>query len=226
MSGWSLTLDRTVFIATRCGSFSCPHCGPKKQQRMAIMCELAAPNKLITLTVNPRFYKDPRDAFDQTRRQLSQLAKTIRLERGEFEYLRVIEATKAGWPHYHLVARTPYVPQATLSRAWRSLTKAPVVDIRKIDERLGVFGYVFKYLGKQVSIPWTKRRISWTRNFFQKAQRDDNPGLQLELLKFHKADLAATFVDSFPGALIERFGTNVFIIKERCPPGPPADASP
>lgn len=215
LTGWSLTLDRRVFIGTCCGAFSCPHCGPRKQFKMAIMCELACPTKLITLTVNPSLYKEPREAYDETRRQISEMTKKLRAILEEFEYLRVLETTTKGWPHYHLVARCPFIKQHVLSKMWKEHSGAPIVDIRSIDQQLGVFGYVCKYLGKQESVPWTKRRISWTRNFFKKAERADHPGLQLQLTKMHRHDLATHLEMYCKNCIVTRVGGSLYIIEER-----------
>lgn len=37
--------------------------------------------------------------------------------------------------HMHVIADVPYIPQAALSAEWDDLTGAPVVDVRRIDER-------------------------------------------------------------------------------------------
>jgi hypothetical protein len=216
---FSTTLDSQVLIGTRCGTFACPCCGPRKQAKMAILTELACPNRLITLTIRPSCYKDPRDAYDQTRRQLSQLSKGLRLVLKEFEYLRVLEATKAGWPHYHLVARCPFIKQTVLSKMWQKLTNAPIVDVRRIDQAQGVFNYVMKYLAKQVEVPWTKRRISWTRNFFQKTERDDRPGLELVRIKRDRDHVTEVMDRLPPGQDVIQLGDNLFRIKVVGPPG-------
>lgn len=37
--------------------------------------------------------------------------------------------------HIHAICEMPYIPQAALSSVWEDLTGAPVVDVRRIDER-------------------------------------------------------------------------------------------
>lgn len=37
--------------------------------------------------------------------------------------------------HMHVIADAPYIPQVALSSVWDDLTGAPVVDVRRIDER-------------------------------------------------------------------------------------------
>ncbi len=136
--------------------------------------------KLITLTVNPKSYETPREAYDDTRRKLSQLACSIRRKFSRFEYLKVLEVTKAGWPHYHLVASCGYIPQPWLSHRWDELTGARIVDIRKIHKGDDVYFYILKYLSKCKHIPWTNRRVSWSRGFFPKKTQPKGFPLGLE----------------------------------------------
>jgi len=163
----SQSLDTLVVIALSCKTWSCPYCGPRKMRALAVRVREAEPNKLVTLTINPALYENPRAAYDQSRRQVGELARSLRVELGEWEHLRVLETTKKGWPHYHLVVRAPFVAQWKLSQLWQRLSGARIVDIRQIKERDNVFSYVCKYLAKQTAVEWTKRRISWSKHFFK-----------------------------------------------------------
>lgn len=167
---YSHYFGQSIILAMTCKRWGCRYCGQRKSIALACRVQLAEPNKLITLTVNPAAYETPRDAYNHTRRKLSELSKVIRHEHGSFEYLRVLEVTKKGWPHYHLVARSGYIRQQWISDAWSSLTGAPIVDIRKIQKIEHVYQYVVKYLMKQTYIPWTNRRVSWSRHFFPPAE--------------------------------------------------------
>jgi hypothetical protein len=178
-------------------------------------CELAKPTKLITLTVNPEYYVFPRDAYDKTRRQVTELAKKLRKPGKEFEYLRVLEVTKKGWPHYHLVARTPYIPQKQLSDLWASMTGAPIVDIRTVQQSTNVFKYVLKYLCKQTYVPWTNRRISWTKNFFPKPEEQphrQNPYINRRRCHHHPADALEKYAD---GKLITEVKVGIWHITDQ-----------
>jgi hypothetical protein len=151
----------------------------------------AEPNKLITLTVNPSRWTDPRAAYDGTRRKISDLSKLLRKKYGEFEYFRILEVTKKGWPHYHLITRSSFIPQAELSTLWKGLTGAPIVDVRQIKKVGDVYWYVVKYLAKQAYIPWTDRRATWSRSFLVKT--DFVPDSPLDLVapktdRMHPAD--------------------------------------
>jgi len=177
--GYSEELSRWCVIQIRCKRWGCRHCGERKMTHYAWRCQDAKPNRLVTLTVNNPLWETPRQAFDETKRQVTALAVRTRRLYGEFEYFKVLEVTKKGWPHYHLIVRSKYIPQHYLSDLWNELTGAPIVDVRKLKKSKDVFFYVMKYLAKQKYIPWTNRRVSWSRSFFDDTPFDSGPGLRL-----------------------------------------------
>ncbi len=163
---WSAYHEAYVLIALTCKRWGCRYCGERRASLLASKVAEAKPNRLITLTINPKFHETPLSAYKSTTRKVSELSKKVRKLHGSFEYLRVLEVTKKGWPHYHLVCRSKYIPQYLLSEIWASLTGAPIVDVRMIRKHQSVYRYVLKYLCKQKYIPWTDRRVSWSRGFF------------------------------------------------------------
>lgn len=84
----------------------------------------------------------------------------------EFHYLLVWETTKRGWPHAHILARTSYLPQRALSRHWKHLTGAPVVDIRRVTDHRGPTHYLAKYLTKSLAAPAHLKRYRTSRHFW------------------------------------------------------------
>lgn len=166
--GHSITLNTQVVIQIRCKRWGCPSCGRRRITHLTHRITDAAPEKFITLTVNPQFFESPRAAFERTSPKIQKLTQRIRRNYGTFEFVRVTEVTKAGWPHYHLMACCKFIPQQKLSQWWAELTGASIIDIRLIKKAAHVYKYVLKYLSKQKYIPWTNRRVSWTRNFFPK----------------------------------------------------------
>jgi hypothetical protein len=155
-----------------CKSWSCAYCGIVKRAQLAADVKIAAPNRFVTLTTTGHDVRTPRETFDATRRQISELAKLYRREGRSFEYLRVIETHESGYPHFHLLVRSPWLDKQELSHRWCHFTQAFIVDIRKVSNDDRGIQYVMKYLGKQNSVPFTKRRLSWTRNFFPKKPPD------------------------------------------------------
>lgn len=226
VEGWSTTLDAWVIIANECKRWSCPICGRHKVTRYATMVASAQPNKFITLTCNPAMHENPRAAYDATRRKIPQLTTRLRRRYEEFEFFRVLEVTKKGWPHYHLITRSPYIPQAELSDLWKELTGAPIVDVRKMDRSTNAYWYVVKYLGKQAYIPWTDRRATWTRNFFP--ANDFTPGESLGIHQLHFANYHPSDQVRWtrPTAILERYSHNAWMVvgstKDQPPITPPA----
>lgn len=165
-TAWSEALRRSVVISVGCRRWGCPFCGRRRVAALARRVEDAAPNRLITLTVDIKLWESPRAAYDGTRRALGPWTRAMRRD-GPFEYLRVLELTKRGWPHYHLMVRSGYRPYAEVSRVWAELTGARVVDVRQIKQRDSVYWYLVKYLAKQAYCDFTERRVSQTGKFFK-----------------------------------------------------------
>jgi len=80
-------------------------------------------------------------------------------------YAKIVELTKAGTPHLHIIANVPFVAQTWLAAAWKELTGSFIVDIRKVDSRRGVAGYLTAYLTKALEVPTGMRKWSAARGF-------------------------------------------------------------
>jgi hypothetical protein len=213
--GYSQDLEETVIIGITCKRWGCRFCGQAKIRKLAAIATEAKPTSLVTLTVDPALHENPRHAYDQTRRKVATLSQQLRKAYGEFEYLRVLEITKKGWPHYHLVSRCPYIPQAAISTVWATLTGAPIVDIRKIKRTQDVYYYVIKYLSKQHYIRWTDRRVTMSRHFdlTSKVEREDR--LHLIVTERHNYHPAAYLWHNYHGYFIEQIGPLVFVTRGR-----------
>lgn len=210
LSAYSMTLERRVFLQLRCKQWDCPHCGPRRIAHLTAKCVEAKPNKFVTLTVNNSLYESPREAYDKTRKHVTTLTRTIRQELGSWEYMRVLEVTRKGFPHYHLIARGPFVDQMWLSARWQLLTGAKIVDIRRIKKQVDAARYIMKYLYKQKYIPWTNRRVSWTRGFFPDP-KEPAPE-KLNLIDVHREGMwpASFFAVYHEGWPIERLGPDMW----------------
>lgn len=196
LHGFSPPLDRWCVIALPCKRWGCRHCGERKIVRFGWRCADAKPNRLVTLTIANALWETPRDAYDGTKSKVSEFAVRLRREHGEFEYFKVLEVTKKGWPHYHLIVRCPYIDQKEMSNLWATLTGAPIVDVRAIKKTADVYYYVVKYLGKQKYIPWTDRRVSWSKNFWQDADWKAPPKIEL---------VETTVLDEHPDVILRKY---------------------
>lgn len=117
--------------------------------------------------------EDPREAFDRTRKSVAELFRWFAKTGRKHEYVRILEETKLGYPHYHFLLRGErYLPQEEISSLWQQLAGSPIVDIRAIDDG-HTAKYVTKYLAKQDAVPFTTRRVSSSRNFFTKEPKKE-----------------------------------------------------
>jgi len=185
LTAWSFKLGQSVIMAITCKRWRCRFCGPQKVRKLAAITRDAAPTTLITLTVNPKCHHSPHDAWRMVQPKIARLVAKIRRNQKEFEYLRVLEATKKGWPHWHFVARTGWIEQRWLSNEWDALTGARIVDIRRIKQQSEVYWYVVKYLAKQTHIRWTDRRVTITKKFSASVAPKPKGGLILDQFERH-----------------------------------------
>jgi hypothetical protein len=156
-----------ILVPITCKRWGCSYCAPRKIKKLAFLTSHAEPNRWIRLGVKPENYPGPKEAWQDTSPKLPELCKVLREKTGECEYLRVCELHKSGFPHYHALLRSAFIPQKLLSDTWGSMTGARVVWIAKIDQTFSSFRYLTKYLTKLHRIEWTDRHVSYSRNFFR-----------------------------------------------------------
>lgn len=77
------------------------------------------------------------------------------------DYIRVIETTKSGLDHIHMIYRGSYIDQALLSHYWNDIHQSPIVDIRSVkrtDRHIrGAARELAKYMAKD-----GYRRYAWS----------------------------------------------------------------
>ena len=211
-----------VLIQITCRRWGCPYCGPLKVKRLAAQNVAAKPTRLVTLTVDPKLWDSPLDAWKRTSQCVSRLAQKLRRSHGEFEFCRVTEATRKGWPHYHLVVRSGFIQWTTIRDEWRALTGATIVDVRKIKDALDINRYIVKYLAKQEHIPWTNRRVSCTRRYVPADFNTARPSKRsLSLPSYHRYHPLRYADEVLQDFTLERISANVW----KCDP-PPVDDFP
>lgn len=157
-----------LVVPLRCKCWHCQDCREINRRLVLRRLETAAPTHLITLTCSQKAFSTPYLAFRHLSAAVPNLVKRLRRQfpAVTFQYLLVWETTRAGWPHAHLLARTSYLPQRALSRHWRELTGAPVVDIRRVTSARGATAYVAKYLTKTLAAPVRCKRLRTSRGFW------------------------------------------------------------
>lgn len=149
-------------IPATCGRWNCGQCGPRKARRLRKRLAQTTPTRLITLTLRPDPLESPADALKRANRAWSILWRRLRRKHGQqaVGYAKIVELTKAGTPHLHIIAEVPYIAQRELSGQWKELTGSYVVDIRKIRSAAGIGGYLTQYLTKALEVPSGMRKWS------------------------------------------------------------------
>lgn len=209
---WSEKYRVTAIAMLPCKRWGCVWCGRRRVRRFALKCEAAAPNRLLTLTTDAKQFITPREAYDHARKAWSALTVWWRRHHGELAYFRVLESHKNGYPHFHACLRSAYVAQAQLSTKWAELHHSPIVDIRRIKKKAGVFCYVTKYLSKQTYISYTNRRLSWSRNFFPKEEKPAPPLGRLDIRQRLDSPPSLSLLRLFPGRVAEQLTPTLWMI--------------
>jgi len=159
-----------------CRSWNCETCRPKRKAQLLAQAASGQPTKFITLTANPRVGASPRDRLRMLSAGWRNCVK--RLHRlypsHEIEYMAVVEGTKRGEPHLHILYRGPWVDQRKLSAWMAHFADAPIVDVRAVRGRREAVRYVAKYISKKPEQFGTAKRY-W-RSYHYSAPREE--GLQ------------------------------------------------
>ncbi len=216
--------QRLIFCLLPCQTWGCRPCSNNKVRRIAYRVNLAKPNRLLTLTVDPALYSDPRHAFDETRRKVPDLIKALRPRFGEVEYLRVTELTATGYPHYHLLVRSGYLPHCVVRDRWSQLTGASIVDLRQIHNRFRTYTYLVKYLAKMHNLGWSTRHMSYSRNFFPPEDEKPPPLDDLSERKIDNLHPSHYLRLQYPDDSIEVLSPGVFALMRPEPPFAPDSA--
>jgi len=134
-----------------CRSWNCEHCAPIRQRQLVAQARSGRPNRFLTLTINPEVGESPDDRRAILARALHIVIQRARREHpnSEIEYFAVVEATKRGEPHIHVLLRSPFLPQPQISAWMDELAASPIVHIESIDSEGKAAAYVAKYAGKE-----------------------------------------------------------------------------
>lgn len=209
---YSLAHASSVLISLPCNQWSCRYCAERKTRKLAVKTRLAEPNRLLTLTVDPKLWENPRAAFDGTRGKVPDLISTLRHTFGDIQYLRVTELTAMGWPHYHLLLRSKYLPHAVVRKHWSSTTGATVVDIRQVDKSWCAYRYLIKYLSKLHKIEWTERHVSYSRTFFPPDPPDPRPGLELQEPRVYNQHPSSILFSYYADVAVQKLTESLFLL--------------
>jgi hypothetical protein len=126
----------------------------KLKRRLKSLKDLSMDNGIfLTLTTGPRLFASLLDAYQGLMKNFHKLMMFLKKRLGNLRYISVIELTKSGLPHLHVVILgiNYLIPQDELSQIWSKYGQGIIVDIRRIGKGFrgyNVFKYVLKYLVK------------------------------------------------------------------------------
>jgi len=143
-------------------------------------CASGTPNRFITLTVNPRIGESPADRLLLLARAWRVTVQRLRRRYvgHTIDYFAIVEETKNGEPHLHILFRGPFIPQAYLSACMGEIIDSPIVDIRQIKGAREVIRYVAKYVTKAPHHFGTGKRYWSTQDWEEPADSKKDPSAE------------------------------------------------
>jgi hypothetical protein len=158
-------------VPATCRRWKCPRCGRRKARILAARIARTKAKRFITLTYRPRPDKSPQEALDELNHAWRTIWKRVKRAQGARAagYVRIVEVTRAGWPHLHLAVDCQFISQENLSTWTEELLDSPIVDIRAIKTEKGLARYLAKYLTKQSEAISSRRRYGATPQFLPPA---------------------------------------------------------
>lgn len=113
-------------------------------------------------------------------------------------YFKVIEYTKQGWPHIHVLIAGPPIPHWWMSETWAAIHHSPNVWYSKERSALGAAGYLAKYMGKD-----PRARYSWAWDWVWKGFAKDWRNLVAD--GFRQGETMIDIIGMWD-AILDRFG--------------------
>lgn len=111
-----------------CKRYACPTCGPRKayKLRKAIEAKFDCVDyvRLFTFNFRTTIFANPKHAILRASEVWRRFINNVRRDKSlhhslrNFQYIRLIEFTKAGYPHYHVLTDR-YLPVNILANHWR-----------------------------------------------------------------------------------------------------------
>lgn len=198
-----------VSVPRRCNRWVCKFCGKLKSKQLisrALNGVIVEPvpgfrsrycHKLVTLTVPGKAYRAAtsiENAVSDMNTKFSKLVKVLRKHWGKFDYLKVIELQRDGYPHIHLLIRGASIAHGgildDIRYYWRHRYGMGNVDIQylKEDSPRKMVLYVLKYVTKSpANLPKGKRLFVSSRGALAPVKkRIPKNWIIMKQLSYHK----------------------------------------
>jgi hypothetical protein len=149
-----------------CRSWGCETCGPVRKAKCEIHMRLGQPDKFLTLTCRPEPDQTPTQRRGVMGKAFAELMRMWHRHTGRKpEYYVVVEETKRGEPHLHVLMRADPVPQRLIAEWWKKLTGWFVVWVKDVKDASKHARYLGKYLGKGMKRFGASKRYWSSRNW-------------------------------------------------------------
>lgn len=190
--GTKLDSRTVIVLPIRCRRWTCPYCRICNEILLKEKVAAGHPDRMLTLTGRPRNHETPKEMHDRLRPSISRLYSELRRKIGEVEAATFLELHKSGYPHWHALVRSGYLPWGSIKESWFHLTGSSIVDIRIIKSEEVSRKYVTKYVVKQLSQQIHNRIgrvVTFTRHYCEKVPKPDRKGLLWSLVKKHPLEV-------------------------------------
>lgn len=173
-------------VSLRCRSWGCEECSPLRHKQLVAEALGGKPRIFLTLTSKRRSNITATMAAKELANawRLLRLRIMRRYKRKAFPFICVFQATKLGWPHLHILARTGFIDQKWLSEQMNELTGSPIVDIRLIKSSQQAANYCARYCGRETERFGTSKRYWQSQDYDQRpepeARTDFDPRVKWE----------------------------------------------
>lgn len=163
-----------VAASLSCRSWLCPDCTENRKRQLIAEAIGGAPGTFLTLT--SRRVKGK--TANQAALELSRAWRLLRLrimrkkKIKSLPFLAVIEATKSGWPHLHILLRAPYIHWRYIRFVMLKLINSPIIRIERINNKQKVSNYCAKYCSKCAHKFGTAKRYWQSRDYDLREQPD------------------------------------------------------
>jgi len=97
-------------------------------------------------------------------------------KRKRMPFMAVIERTKLGWPHLHIMLRTGWLSAKLIRDTMQELTNSPIIKIERIHNQAKLAGYVAKYCGKDPHKFGTCKRYWQSKDYKEATPEKEHPG--------------------------------------------------
>lgn len=148
--GTLIATNQTIILGIRCRRWTCTYCRTPNEILLKERVASGTPNKMLTLTIRRDSQLTPKQTHEKHRPAISRLYHLIRRANGPLEAATFLELHKSGYPHWHALVRSDYIPIDLIREKWEQLTGSYIVDLRRIRDAEVSRRYVSKYVVKQL----------------------------------------------------------------------------